>query len=51
MSASSVLQRFPGEGRGPVAEQKIAGAALHYFDLRDWAPAFAGEAISVAVEL
>jgi len=39
------LQRFPGEGRGPVAEQKNASDALRYLHLCYWAPAFAGEAI------
>ena len=36
--------RFPGEGRGPVAEHGLAVAVHRYCKLRDWAPAFAGEA-------
>ncbi len=37
-------KRFPGEGRGPVANQPGMGAARDCFRTRDWAPAFAGEA-------
>jgi surfeit locus 1 family protein len=37
--------RFPGEGRGPVAEQKVTAAARRSQSLRDWAPASAGEAV------
>ena len=36
--------RFPGEGRGPVARQALSNAAPSKKRQRNWAPAFAGEA-------
>ena len=38
------LKRFPGEGRGPVAEAHIGARRPRFPAFRDWAPAFAGEA-------
>jgi hypothetical protein len=40
---------FPGEGRGPVGGRALVGVARCNFDLRDWAPAFAGEVRMVKV--
>ena len=40
---SPLPRRFPGEGRGPVAERQFAGAAFRYLHLSNWAPASAGE--------
>ncbi|MDB5709443.1 MAG: hypothetical protein JWL96_1513 [Sphingomonas bacterium] len=32
----------PGEGRGPVGKVAEKAASLRYYNLSNWAPAFAG---------
>ena len=38
----------PGERRGPVAGVLLESAALNFQNLCDWAPAFAGVALTSA---
>jgi len=38
---------LPGEGRGPVGSGYLAGVARNIIDLRNWAPAFAGEQVAL----
>ena len=40
---AAFFHRFPGEGRGPVTEQKLICAAARYIGHPNWTPAFAGE--------
>ena len=42
---------FPGEGRGPGEEQRLASVALRSIYLRYWAPAFAGESATTSVTI
>jgi hypothetical protein len=45
------LHSLPGEGRGLAASGPRSGAVLYNIHFRDWAPAFAGEALMFEVKL
>ncbi len=49
--ANAKITRFPGKGRGPVAQVDLAMRSVRSLLHRDWAPAFAGEAGLVEMEM